>query len=536
MIALQQGQKIQCWKVAERMYNIYYLMRRRGEPSSRVRAVVDFMVHFYVDEDLVHLTKNVAAEACLFDPAICTDHYRFIAEILKKPQIDKFREKIIKDIPEQIIKALELPELTGKAALGDESKIETQEIELTKEEIESGILEYPDDPRALTMLALELIINHPDRIEEAKAACKKAISIDSSYSRAWTTLGFLLHYKLKDFKEAEEAYRRAIEIDPEDVVTWEDLGNLLNYHMDHFEEAEEAYRRIIKIDPEQIRAWMDLGNLLEYELKRYEEAEKAYRRAIEIDPENVTAFLYLGHLLYCKLERYEEAEKISNRAIEIDPKDAPAWNNLGVLLSKDRNRYGEAERAYKRAIELEPTECYSWMNLIKFQFESLKNPQKALKTAEQFLKTSGRSVQNLNLLAWLFFKNGYNTHFEQAGAWSKEAVDKDKEKPEYQHTLAAILGGLGKWDESLKIAQQFLNNKDCIKRELKEITDYFITVAAAGNADKAIRILEQHTDIPALEPIIVGLKIFIGEEFLTAQEISEIGQDVAMRIKERMNA
>jgi hypothetical protein len=40
---------------------------------------------------------------------------------------------------------------------------------------------------------------------------------------------------------------------------------------------------------------------------------------------------------------------------------------------------------------------------------------------------------------------------------------------------------------------------------------------------------------PALEPIIVGLKIFIGEKFLEAQEISEIGQDVASRTKERIN-
>ena len=39
---------------------------------------------------------------------------------------------------------------------------------------------------------------------------------------------------------------------------------------------------------------------------------------------------------------------------------------------------------------------------------------------------------------------------------------------------------------------------------------------------------------PALEPIVVGLKIFIGEEFLAAHEISEIGQDVATRIKERI--
>ena len=49
----QKGRK-KYYQIAERMYNIYHLMRRRGEPSDRVRAVVDFMVHFYADEDLVH--------------------------------------------------------------------------------------------------------------------------------------------------------------------------------------------------------------------------------------------------------------------------------------------------------------------------------------------------------------------------------------------------------------------------------------------------------------------------------------------------
>ena len=701
----QKGRK-KWYQIAERMYNIYHLMRRRGEPSSRVLAVVDFMVHFYIDEDLVHLTKNVAAEACRLAPHLCTDHIQLIEEILKRPQSERFREKIIENIPEHIIKSLDLTEVVDKAMPVDESKVEIQKKELTKEEIESGVLENPQDPRALSMLALELLNNHPDRFEEVKAACQKAISIDFDYAPAWFVFsqllrdkiedfeaaekaymrvleidpenipawgnlgillfrleryeeaeeayrraieidpenvlalaslgmtlaaleryeeaeeayrraskldpedvlslgghGRLLHY-LKRYEEAEDAYRRAIEIDPENVIAlhslgdllyyeferyeeaekiyrrvialdsdnvsvWVEFGNMLNYKLERYgeaeaayrraieidpenvpawgnlgnllyyeqcyEEAEKAYRRVVEIDPEFIEAWMDLADLLEHELERYEEAEKAYRRIVEIDPKNVTAFVNLGHLLYCKLERYEEAEKISKRAIEIDPKDASAWNNLGNLLTKDRNRYDEAERAYKQAIELEPNEYYSLMNLIQFQFETLKKSQRAIKTAEQFLKISGRSAQNLNILAWLFFENGYNKYFEQAEAWSKEAVKKDSDVPEYQHTHAALMGGLGKWEESLKIARNFLNDKDFVKSELKEITNYFITAASAGHADKAIRILEQHPEIQVLEPVVVGMKIFIGEEFRTAQEIKEIGQDVAERIRERMN-
>nr|MBC8362168.1 hypothetical protein [Candidatus Desulfatibia profunda] len=206
----QKGRR-KWYQLAERMYNIYHLMRRRGEPSSRVRAVVDFMVHFYVDEDLVHLTKNVIEEACRLGPGIYTDHCQFISEILKKPQVEKFREKIIENIPDHIIEALRLEEIQDRQVPVEEQETEVRQKGLTKEEIETGILKQPEDPLALTMLALELIKKHPDRVEEAEAACEKATQIDPDHSHAWETLGYLLHYKLKDFKKAEEAYRRAIE-------------------------------------------------------------------------------------------------------------------------------------------------------------------------------------------------------------------------------------------------------------------------------------------------------------------------------------
>jgi len=45
-----EGKNKNLYHVAERMYNIYYLMRKRGESSSLVRAVVDFMKHYYEPE------------------------------------------------------------------------------------------------------------------------------------------------------------------------------------------------------------------------------------------------------------------------------------------------------------------------------------------------------------------------------------------------------------------------------------------------------------------------------------------------------
>ena len=531
IVADQKGRR-KWYQIAERMYNIYHLMRRRGEPSDRVRAVVDFMVHFYADEDLVHLTKNVVTEACLFDPAICSDHYRFIAEMLKRPQVEKFWEKIIENIPNQIIKALDLQEVIGKEASVDESTTGTQRNKLTKEEIETGILKHPEDPRVLMMLARELINNHPDRLQEAKAACEKTIEIDPENVMAFGCLGYLLK-DMERYEEAEEVFRRAIEIDPENVPALGSLGIFL-HQLERYEEAEEAYKRAIEIDPEKALSWSSLGMTL-HDLNRHAEAEEAYRRVIEIDPEDEGAWNNLGVLLSNNKKRHAESEKAFRKVTEIDPHFFVPWANLGLLLSKDPNRYNEAEKAYMRAVEIEPNASFSWEGLIKFQFESLKNPKKSFKTVEQFLEATDRSAQNLNLLARLLFENRYKKYFDKAEAWSKEAVEKDKEELAYKHTLAAILGGRGKWNESLKIARKFLKDKDFVKRRIKEVTDYLIFAAAAGHADTVIRLLEQHPDIEVLEPIIVGLKIFIGEEFRTAQEIKEIGQDVADRIRERMN-
>jgi tetratricopeptide (TPR) repeat protein len=50
------------YQVAERLYNIYYLMRRRGT-DARLKALIDFMVLFYEPEELGGFVQRLAGEA-----------------------------------------------------------------------------------------------------------------------------------------------------------------------------------------------------------------------------------------------------------------------------------------------------------------------------------------------------------------------------------------------------------------------------------------------------------------------------------------
>ena len=114
----------------------------------------------------------------------------------------------------------------------------------------------------------------------------------------------------------------------------------------------------------------------------------------------------------------------------------------------------------------------------------------------------------------------------------REAIKNESCNLMYHYTLATILGSMGKWTDSLSASHKFLRDEAFVHSEIAEISNYFVNVAANGYAADAIQVLEQYKNIPVLEPILAGLRIYLGENILIAQEIKEIGHDVAELIKE----
>jgi Flp pilus assembly protein TadD len=139
-------------------------------------------------------------------------------------------------------------------------------------------------------------------------------------------------------------------------------ANLLSEYKNKLAEAEQAYRRAIELDPEDANSWNNLGRLL-HRLNRFAEAEVAYRQAIELDPQDSVLWEGLGDLLADHLNRCTEAERAYRHAIELDPQNISPWSSLGNLLADRLNRSEEAEQAYRRAIGLEPQEAFPWYSL-----------------------------------------------------------------------------------------------------------------------------------------------------------------------------
>ncbi len=85
------------YQVAERLYNIYHIMRQSGSVAERARAAVDFMVRFYSPDHLAHC---IAEEACRIAPDGAGAHieaYRHIIDRFSDNQSEL--EKIVSLTP-----------------------------------------------------------------------------------------------------------------------------------------------------------------------------------------------------------------------------------------------------------------------------------------------------------------------------------------------------------------------------------------------------------------------------------------------------
>jgi len=447
---LDEPGRTKWYQVAERMYNVYYLFRRRGSPAERVRAVVHFMIGFYQPEQLVTAARHIADEVPGLEPSQRQDHYQVYFDLLNQVSVDSLRHEL---------------------------------VEVARDRF-SSLDDVPD--------ALAQMIRAGRRAAEMPAKAKEAAvrALEEESSHRW-------HSRLA---EAEQACRKALAIDPKFALAWYRLGTLLHVDLSRPEEAGHAYRNAVAIDPRYTRAWLSLGMLLEDELCRFEEAERAYRKALEIEPE-----------------------------------DAAPWVRLGLLHAR-LSRAKEAEEAFRKAVDLESKKEFPGV-LIAFLFHFYPDRREHLL---QFAETAVAQLPDnpsvSGLCAWALFELGERPMLERALPWAQRAVEIDGHNGFYCRTLASIQCALGNAEEALKPAQKYLADQDSVRGSVDRATDLFVELAARGEAPRALQVLLDSPSRHQIEPLVVGIRIFLGEDVKVAAEIKEIGLDVARRIEQRRDA
>ena len=115
VIARTQG-KNHYYQVSERLYNIYYLMRRRGAAEARVRALVDFIRHLYEPARLPEMLGTIASEACGRGEGSRREHMLVLGHFLETSQRDaETYAEILRRLPGEILRAPDLRPAAKKA-------------------------------------------------------------------------------------------------------------------------------------------------------------------------------------------------------------------------------------------------------------------------------------------------------------------------------------------------------------------------------------------------------------------------------------
>lgn len=335
--------RAQYYQVAERMYNIYHLMRRRGPAASRVHAVVRFMVSLYRDEDLVRTTQLLVEEAVGLGREQRREHFLAYEAILshtQEPQMirrlveaTRFALEAMPDAPESVLR------LVGINALPSAL------LKLRVEDV--------DDPKTLLQLA-DALSQQPDRVEEAESAFQKALSKDPQNAAAWTHFGFFLSARKQSPEQAVEALNHGLTLNPENAHAWSNYGAAL-HQLGRAEEALDAYDRALALEPDTVFAWCNRGAILD-DLRRTEEALESLDRALALSPENVAAWLNRATIL-ARLGRHEEALQACDRVLALLAGSKFSWSEHGFVLGYfDFNE--ERPDSWDRAFDTDPVEAY----------------------------------------------------------------------------------------------------------------------------------------------------------------------------------
>ena len=312
------------YQVAERFYNIYYLMRYSREGREKLRWLVVFMKLFYTSQDLRVWAKRLERDLTIgfLAPG---------AEQEKHAQLHTMMEAA--DGPR--IRRAPFEVIVRQAIAKDDYDLIKQAIPINEDPIEyfgwpylAAELMWLLDRETRLQLGFRPIPVHWTRqlgqllrkrelLQKAEDWITGIGGLRHDTAQRADATGYILAWIFGRLEEAENTFRQAIDLDPQYFHAWNHLGIVL-FDQDRFTEAENAFRQATHIDPQHNTAWNNLGYLLA-DRNRFTEAESAYHKSIHLSPNYCTAHANLAVLYLEHLNHPQEGKKTLLRGIELDP-------------------------------------------------------------------------------------------------------------------------------------------------------------------------------------------------------------------------
>jgi tetratricopeptide (TPR) repeat protein len=522
------------YQAAERLYNIYYLMRRRGHPADRVRAAVSFMVLFYGSKRLATTIVELAREGCALPTGATQDHFAAYEELARHAPRE-ILERALSETPQEFFEREDAPDSLRTLARSSRFRVIMNRAlaALKSKDLEQAVIALREaielnGNQAAIWAVLGSVLMEQGRDSDAIPFLRKAVELDPGSWQFWWSLGRVLRRSSLPGEEAEKAYRKAIDLGADIPCIRHEYGIVLG-QVGRLEEAERFCEQAIEMDPQHAAAWSDLGFVLKSR-RLFSEAEEKYRRAITLAPESARMQVQFA-LFLIERERFEEATDFYRNAVRLNPGDASLWSGLGHLVSEHGSAI-EAEEVWTEALDAHPGLAPCAIHLLDARIELGIERSALVHQAEEWIARADRSPDVLGSMARFVVRNKIFEALPRGRSWASEAVSKSPDWV-FAETLAIICAAQGHWTEALESLRPVLDAAVASDETAQyNATQFLIQCAAAGSAKQALELLSGSKAVTVLEPLVVGLRFYLGESPQVAKEILEIGNDVAERIRE----
>ncbi|WP_439471559.1 AAA family ATPase [Brevundimonas sp.] len=353
---------------AERLFNIYYLMRRRSHPSSRVRALVSFMTEYYDQDELVSTTAMIAKEACGLEPARRGDHHSTWDAIMSI-QDEDVRSRILSRTPREFILSFrkDLAVRHDEPASDDAAEtldiIQRVEAAVDRGDFNEALVtvrdftsRWPQNSEA--WLRTALIEQRLDNSAAAIAAAGRAIELAPQDAWTWAVYGRTLKHGHQN-ADAEAALNRALELDPAQIMAAAELADIRQDAGD-LEGALQIYRDARTVGEMPDFLWVRYALLL-MEAGRDDEVEEALRTGAAENAENRATLTMLVDLMLAA-DRVDEGASLLMSAAET-AQTWEAWADLGSYLHSVVSDEVQARSALEKAVERGADQIYPYGQL-----------------------------------------------------------------------------------------------------------------------------------------------------------------------------
>ena len=290
----------------------------------------------------------------------------------------------------------------------------------------------------------------------------------------------------------------------------------------------EAVEKILMLASGNESIVFELGQTLA-DLGHLSESEAVYRRVLAENPTSTWGWNNLG-LILLALHRFGEAEDAMRNAIDLNPESADLWDNLGVCLVVSE-RYPEAEKAFRKGLDLDSSYAVLWCNFGNVLTESgrFSEAEKAYRKALE-LEPDDRLAKCE--LAWLLLLRSQD--FQAAESLARELQNHEQAAG----IIATALAHRGDWISAAAEARKFITavmEEDSHSKWPRTLA-FFQEAARAGKAREAVEILAETGAAERWRPLREALEAIArgSESYLrrVAPEIRPAARELFKQLQE----